>query len=327
MRAIRYHEYGDESVLSLDEVPKPNPGAGEVRVAIEAASVNPIDAKLRSGLLEPTAGLPHVCGVDLAGVVDAVGAGVTRLEPGDRVYGTGFGWKDDGTYAEYAAVPAARLATLPDAVSFETGAAAALVCATAWRGLVTRGDLRVGETCLVHGASGGVGHVAVQIAVNAGATVVGTARGEEATAFVEGLGATAVVDYREDDLADAVRASLAGRPVDVVLDSHADKHIETDLAAVGRGGRVVVIGQGARAALTPERALAAMFDDADIRFMSIMASMDDQRRVLTAVSPLLAAGSIDPVIEAAYPLAEAADAMAHAASPGVLGKIVIETTE
>ncbi|WP_336361172.1 NADPH:quinone reductase [Haladaptatus sp. ZSTT2] len=326
MRAIRYHDYGDESVLSLDEVPRPEPAAGEVRVAIEAASVNPIDAKLREGLLKPTAGLPHVCGVDLAGVVDEVGAGVTRLEPGDRVYGTGFGWQDDGTYAEFAAVPADRLAVLPEGVSFETGAAAALVCTTAWRALVTRGDLRVGETCLVHGASGGVGHVAVQIAARAGATVVGTAHGAEAAEFVTGLGADAVLDYREDELADAVHEALGGRPADVVLDAHAAKHLETDLAAVGRGGRIVVIGQGAPVTLSPSVSLAAMFDDVDVRFMSIMASTDDQRRVLDAVSPLLETGEISPSIEATYPLSEASAAMKHAASSGVLGKIVINVT-
>ncbi|MFB6123296.1 MAG: NADPH:quinone reductase [Haloferacaceae archaeon] len=322
MRAVRYHEYGDESVLRVDDVPDPGPGVGEALVSIRAASVNPIDAKLREGIPSPPPSLPHVAGVDLAGVVESVGPGVDRLAPGDRVYGTGFGWDDPGTYAEKAAVPADRLAVLSDAVDFETGAAAAMVFATAWRALVDRGDLSVGDTCLVHGAAGGVGHAGVQIAANAGATVVGTARDADADAVRE-FGADAVVDYRTDDLGSAVRDAVGA--VDVVLETHAGANLHGDLASLGRGGRAVVIGQGQTLTLDPGTSLSAMFDDVDVRFMSTMASTDDHARVLGRLVPLLADGRLEPRIDATYALAEAAAAQRYAAQSGVTGKVVLRT--
>ena len=325
MRAVRFHEYGDESVLQLDDIDRPEANAGQARVRIHAASVNPVDTKLREGVLEPTSELPHVAGVDLAGVVESVGDGVTDLEADDRVYGTGFGWTDQGTYAEYATVPADRLGTLPESVSFQEGAAAAMVYTTAWRALRDCADLSIGETCLVHGAAGGVGHAGVQIAHAAGATVVGTARPGDPAAAVEADGGVAV-DYREAALVEAIRDAIGDRGVDVVLETHAGEHLLDDLDLLARGGRVSIIAQGEPITLTPERGLGAMIDDARLAFMSVMASADDHARLLNRIGPLLADGTLGPRIAARYPLAEAADAQAHAMSTGVVGKVVIDTT-
>ena len=325
MRAVRFHEYGDESVLQLDEIDRPEPAAGHVLVRIHAASVNPVDTKLREGLLEPVAGVPHTAGVDLAGVVESVGDGVTELDAGDRVYGTGFGWTDDGTYAEYAAVPADRLGTLPESVSFEHGAAAAMVYTTAWRALRDCADLAVGDVCLVHGASGGVGHAGVQIANAAGATVIGTARPGDSFDAVEADGGVPV-DYRADDLVAAVREATDGREVDVVLETHLGKHLDADLELLSRGGRIAAIAQLEPYTLTPQTGLAAMINDTQLSFMSMMASQDDHARLLNRIAPLLADGRLEPRIAATYPLAEAAEAQEHAMSSGVIGKVVIDTT-
>lgn len=323
MRAARYHEFGGSDVLTVEDVPEPEPGPGEALVEVRAAGVNPIDAKLREGIVSPAPDLPHVAGVDLAGVVSAVGAGVD-LSPGDRVFGTGFGWRDPGTFAEYAAVPADRLATLPESASFVAAGASAMVLSTAFRSLVTRGDLAAADTCLVHGGAGGVGHVAVQLAASAGATVVATGRESDAE-VIRGFGADSVVDYREDDLGAAIRDAVG--PVDVVLETHLGANLHADLTALGRGGRVVAIGQGEPVTLDPGTALGAMFDDADLRFASTMASTDDHRRVLERCARLLAAGSVSPTVAATYPLDGAAEAMDHAVRSGVTGKVVIDVTE
>jgi NADPH2:quinone reductase len=321
MKAIRYHEHGDEDVLTVDDVPTPDPGHGEVLVRIHAASVNPIDTYVREGGVEPAGGLPHVGGADLAGVVETVGDGVGGIAAGDRVFATGLGLFEAGTYAEYVAAPAESLAPLPDEVSFVDGAAAAMAFATAWRGLAGRGELEVGDACLVQGGAGGVGHAAVQIAASAGATVVATASSDEA--FVRGLGADAVVDYRDDDVADRIREA-AGGDVDVVLETHAAANIGTDLDILGRGGRIVVLGEEGPIRIDPGASMTGKIADADVRFMSIMASRDDQVPILERVGPLLADGTFEVEIEATYPLAEAADAQRHVLSSGSRGKVVLE---
>lgn len=338
MRAMRYGRHGDADVQSLEEVADPEPGHGGAVVDVHAASVNPIDTYVREGSVEPTGGLPHVGGADAAGVVSAVGDGVAGVEPGDRVFATGLGLFEPGSYAERVAVPASRLAPLPDAVGFDEGAAAAMAFATAWRALSTRGGLSIGDACLVHGGEGGVGHAAVQIAAGAGATVVASASTDgdanadgdgdgagtdDATTFLRGLGADAVVDYRDDDLAESVRSALDGREVDVVLESHAAANLDADLDALARGGRVVVIGEEGTVELSPSTAMTAKVADADVRFMSIVASTADQAPILTRVGEALAAGELSVEIDATYPLAELPAAQRHATSDGVRGKVVV----
>ncbi len=324
MQAIRFHEHGDADVLTLDDVPEPTPAAGEVLVRVEAASVNPIDTYVRDGAVTPDGGLPHVGGADVAGVVERLGDGATGFDPGDRVFATGLGLFQPGSYAEYVAVPATQLAPLPDAVSFTDGAAAAMAFATAWRGLVTRGDLAVGDACLVHGASGGVGHAAVQIARHAGAMTVGTARPGEPASLVRDLGADAVVDYRADDLAGAIEAAVDGRGVDVVLETHAARNIADDLQVLARGGRIVVLGEETAIRLEPPTAMTAKIRDADVSFMSIMASPEDQSPILERVGRLLADGTFEVTVAETYPLAETAAAQRHAMEDGVVGKVVVE---
>lgn len=327
MRAVRYHDHGGPETLTVDEVDQPEPGEGEVLVKIEAASLNPIDTYLRDGNLSPAGGLPHIGGSDMAGVVDTVGDGVEAFEPGQRVFATGLGIFSQGTYAEYTVAPADMLAPLPDDVSFHDGAAAAMAFATAWRGLITRGDLEVGEVALVQGASGGVGHAAVQVADAAGAHVIGVAREGEPADFARELGADAVVDYRREKMADELRQAAGGREIDVVLESHADSQIASDLETLARGGRIVIIGEEGPIEITPPVSMTGKQADADLRFMSLAASPDDQAPILERVGPLLADGTFTVEIDSVYSLEEATAAQQRLMSSGVLGKVLLDPTK
>lgn len=324
MQAVRYHEPGGPEVLAVDEVPRPEPAPDEVLVDVRAASVNPVDSYVREGGLSPPGGYPHVGGADLAGVVESVGALVTEFQAGDRVFATGLGVLSSGTYAEYAAVSADVLAPLPESVSFQQGAAGAMACATAWLSLVERGGLTVDDVCVVHGASGGVGHAAVQLAVHAGARAIGTASEGEPTRFVESLGADAVVDYGREDLSDAIRAAAGDRPADVVLETHADANLAADLEALSRGGAIVVIGEEGSIELDPGLSMTAKQADADLRFTSLVASRERRGPVLRRVGPLLAEGALSVRIEATFGLDEVAAAHERLAGSGVLGKLAID---
>ena len=326
MRAVRYHEYGGPETLQVDDVSRPEPGRDEALVAIRAASLNPIDTYVREGGVEPAGGLPHIGGSDMAGVVEDVGEDVDRFEPGDRVFATGLGVFSPGTYAEYTVAPADQLAPLPEEVGFREGAAAAMAFATSWRALVGRGDLSIGDVALVHGASGGVGHAAVQVASQAGAFVVGTAREGESADVARDVGADAVVDYRAEDLAGEVRDATGGRPVDVILETHADAHVDDDLGLLARGGRIVALGEGGPIEIEPPTAMTAKQADADLRFMSIVASPDDQAPILERVGRFLADGRFEVRIDSAYPLEEAADAHRRLGESGVFGKVLLDPT-
>lgn len=324
MRAVRYHDHGDESVLTLETVPRPEPEADQALLRIEAASVNPIDTYVREGTVSPPDGLPHVGGSDLAGVVEAVGSDVTAFEPGDRVFATGLGLFSPGTYAEYTVAPVDQLAPLPESVPFRDGAAAAMAFATSWRGLVTRGELELGDVALVHGASGGVGHAAVQVAAEAGAFVVGTAREGAPSDLARALGADAVVDYRSDDLAGDLADATDDRPIDVVFEPHADVHLEANLERLVRGGRIVVIGEEGSITLDAGLSMTAKQADADLRFMSLMASPDDQAPILERVGERLADGSFTVEIDSVFGLDELPEAHRELLSSGTIGKIVVD---
>lgn len=320
IRAVRYHAYDDVSVLQVDHVTRPAPGDEEVLVDVHAASINPIDTYVLAGAVGE-GDLPRTIGSDLAGVVREVGTNVEAFEPGDRVFATCRGVIGDGTLTDACRVPVSVLAALPDSVSFADGAAAAMTFSTAWRGLITRGSLRLGDRCLVSGASGGVGHAGVQIARAAGATVVGLAQPARES-FVRSLGAR-VVDYRSEDLAREI-TTAAGGPIDVVLESHAGTNLEADLSALARGGCIVVIGEDEPITLDSAVSMRAKQADADLRFISLAASITDQRRLLEAIAPRLADGRFEPHIDSRYRLDEAASAYRRLGESGVRGSIVID---
>lgn len=318
MRAVRFHDHGDPNVLTIDEIEPLEPEDDEVRVSVRAAGVNPVDTYFRTGEYEPPT-LPMIPGTDLAGVVDNVGTDVSKIDEGDRVFATGLGNDRLGTYAEQVTVPVDRLARLPSGVSFESGAAAGVVVGTAWRALVDHADLEPTETCLIHGASGGVGHVAVQLAAAMGAHVVGTARPEYHDQL-KSLGASAVLDYTRarDDLAEQVRE--IGAP-DVILDTRVDEYLQFDADVAAPGARVICIGNASeRAQLTAIG--TAKNKDVRFQFMTLF-NAPDLSSVLARIASLLETGAVTPEIDRTLDLEAAADAQRAVMNESILGKIVL----
>ncbi|MFC4552698.1 MULTISPECIES: NADPH:quinone reductase [Halorussus] len=317
MRAVRYHEHGGRETLQVDEFDRPDPAPDEIRVEVRAAGVNPVDTYFREGSYEPPK-LPMIPGSDFAGVVDAVGEDVSAFAEGDRVFGTGLGNDRQGTYAEYVTAPTDCAARLPEDVSFDEGAAVALVGVTAWRALVDHAGVEPAETCLVHGGSGGVGHVAVQLAAASGATVLTTASEEHHDRLAD-LGADAVFDYRRDDLADAVVE--AGRP-DAILDHRLDDYLDFDAEVGAKGVRVAGIGN-----TVPEAGFdniaAARSREMSLHLMS-MFNTPDFAAVLEKLAALMEAGDLRVEIAETYDLEQADEAQRAVMEDSILGKLVVE---
>ncbi len=236
MRAVRFHEHGGPNVLELEEIETPTPDAGEVRIELRAASVNPVDTYFRSGDYQPPT-MPSIPGMDFAGIVDETGPEVTDYAPGDRVFGSNLGTGTHGSTAEYLTTPTGQIAPLPEGVGFETAGVAGVAAMTPWRALVDHASLEPGEYSLVHGGSGGVGHVGVQIAAGLGSGVVTTAKPAYHDRLLE-LGAHAVVDYRRDDLAAAIDEAIGGAP-DVVVDHMPEQYLQLDCDVAAHGARIV----------------------------------------------------------------------------------------
>ncbi|GAA4459502.1 NADP-dependent oxidoreductase [Phytohabitans houttuyneae] len=230
MNAIRFHDFGGPEVLEVAQVARPVAGPADVLVEVRAASVNPADWKIRSGVAALPVTLPFTPGFDLAGVVVAAGDRVTRFRPGDEVFGMPAPFV--GPYADYVRAPAADLAAKPRALSHAEAAAVSAVGLTAWQALVGIAEVGAGQRILVHAAAGGVGHVAVQIAKARGAYVIGTARTANHP-FLRDLGADELVDHTLEDFTDAVR------DVDVVLDNIGDAYGARSLDTLAPGGLLV----------------------------------------------------------------------------------------
>ncbi len=321
MRAIRYHEAGEPDVLQHETIDEPTPEHGEVLVEIRAAAVNPVDAKIRAST-DPAS--PKTTGSDLAGVVVDVGDGVSDYETGDRVFATGLhtGRFSGGSFAELATVPTDLLAPLPDEVSFEEGAAVALVGVTAWRALVDHADISPGETVFIHGGNGGVGHVAVGLANAMGATVVTTARPEYHDAL-ESLGAEHVFDYGRDDLVESVQAVTDG--VETILDHMPDAYIDFDIDIAALEGDIVIIAGGDT---TFEGTSPARGKELDVHMMSMSnlathPELPDIGPILEQLAKLMANDRLDVVIDRTYPLEEGAEAHRAVMEESVLGKILV----
>jgi NADPH:quinone reductase-like Zn-dependent oxidoreductase len=317
MRAVRYHDHGGPDVLTVEDIDVPEPGHGELRIAVRAAGVNPVDTYFREGAY-PVPELPMIPGSDAAGVVDAVGPGVEGFAEGDRVFATGLGNGRQGSYTERAIAPAEFCARLPEAVTFGEGAAVALVGVTAWQAFVAHAGVEPGEQVLVHGGSGGVGHVAVQLASAMGADVTTTARPEYTDHLVR-LGADTVVDYRQDDEELAAAVAEAGAP-DAVLDTHADSYLGLDCEVAAHGGRVVLIGNEGPEATLPMG--PGKSKDLRVQVMS-MYNTPDIGAVLERLTTLMARGELAPDVAGRYPFEEAGEAQRAVLEESFLGKLLV----
>jgi NADPH:quinone reductase-like Zn-dependent oxidoreductase len=305
MQAVIMNRFGEADVLHLAERPKPEPKPGEVLIRTSCVGVNYIDALTRAGKGVPVEGFPAIVGWDLAGVVAALGAGVTRFRVGDAVFGMPRFPRLAEAYAEYVSAPAHELALKPAAVDDATAASAPMIGLTAWLALFTQGGLRVGQRVFVHGASGGVGHVAVQLAREAGAEVIGAASAAHHD-FVAGLGANLVIDYADGAIERAVR------DVDLAID-HRGGDDFVRIVSVMRPGGVIATLKGA------DPAGEALAREKGVRVERVFVQPDGE--ALEKIADRLATGRLQVAVSDAVPLAEAS--AAHAVVERARGRVRI----
>jgi NADPH:quinone reductase len=322
MKAIRVHKTGGPEVLQIDEVPDPTPGEGQVVVRLHAVGVNPVDTYIRAGAYARVPTLPYVPGTDGAGVVKALGPGVRTVAVGDRVYIAGTaGETSTGAYAEMAVCTLGQVKPLPAAISFAQGAAVNIPYATAYRGLFHKARIVAGETVLVHGASGGVGIAAVQLARALGLTVIGTAGSERGKKLVRDQGAHHVLDHTTADYMSELGRVTDGRGPDVIIENLANVNLARDLDAVARYGRIVVIGNRGPIEINARQ---AMTKDAVIYGLSLFnATPPELASIHAGLVAGLANGTLRPVVGKELPLKEAAAAHTLVLERGAYGKIVL----
>jgi len=329
MRAIVIHEHGGRDKLILEDVPKPVANPGEIVVAVKAVGLNYLDIFVRRGMPGLHTDLPRITGGDIAGVIDEVGAGVTSVAVGQRVLLDpavqlpdgrvgALGEDTTGGLAEYISVPASNAIPLPDDVSFNDAAALPIAYGTAWRMLVTRGQIKPGEHVLILGASGGVGTGCVQIAKMKGCVVYAAASTEDKLARLKALGADVLVNYTEQpDFHRYVRSLTDGQGVDVVVNYTGGDTWVKSLKSVKLGGRLLTCG-----------ATAGYDPQTDIRFiwrkeMDIRGSDGWQREDLLALVEAVRAGQIKPVIDCVLPLEQTAEGHRLLEDRLVFGKVII----
>jgi len=339
MKAAIFAEFGGPQVVHLDDVPVPDPGPGEARIAVRAAAMNHLDLWVRRGLPFEII-MPHIGGSDISGVVDATGPGVVGVEPGTRVVvdpSLDYDWYDEapsgpnlpakemrligehtqGGFAEYCVVPAGNLVEVPESVSFQEAAAASLVGVTAWRALMVRGGLRTGEKVLITGASGGVSTLAIQMARLAGAEVFAVTSGPGNVAKARELGAHAVYDRNEVEWGREVFRDTGNRGVDLVLDSVGEAIWPDCLRALAVGGRLVTFGATTGAAGATE--IRLVFWKQLSILGSTMGSPADYRNAMNLVFQ----GNVEPVIHSVLPLERTREAHEMLEAGEVFGKIVL----
>jgi NADPH2:quinone reductase len=340
MKAVQFAAHGDRGVIEYDEFPEPDPADDEVLVSVKAGALNHLDVWTRRGLPGIDLEMPHVPGSDAAGVVESVGPDVDRFAPGDRVAVSAgvacgscefcrdgdrtrcvrfhiIGEHVPGVHAERVAVPAENLVPVPDGVPWEVAGSASLVFQTAWRMLRTRAAVRQGESVLVLGASGGVGHAAVQIADHAGAEVYATASSAAKLRHAEDCGADHVLDYTERSVTDWIREETGKRGVDVVVD-HVGAETWTDsLQSLAKGGRLVTCG--ATTGGRPETDINRIFWNQLEVIGSTMGTPGEVDDVLSLVWD----GTLEPHVREVLPMSEAARAHEMLEDREGFGKVVV----
>jgi len=318
MKAIRVSEYGGPAVLKLEDVPTPQPGPSQVLVRNHAVGINPVDTYLRSNTDNRGPKLPYTPGADAAGVIEAVGPGVTAVKAGERVY---VGGTVTGAYAELAVCEQGQVHPLPANASYAQGAAVNIPYATAYHALFNRARGEAGETVLVHGASGGVGIGAVQLARARGLTVIGTAGTERGRRMVAEQGAHHVLDHGAAGYLEECVRLTGGRGPDIIMEMLANANLQKDLGAIATRGRIVVIGNRGN---TEINARLAMNKDAAILGVALFHATPAQLiGIHAALVEGLRHGSVRPVVAQELPLAQAPRAHEAVMEPGHHGKVVM----
>jgi NADPH2:quinone reductase len=316
MKAIILKSFGGPESFELHDVPKPVPHAGQVLVRVHATSINPLDFQVRRGDYPEYVPLPSITGHDVSGVVEEVGPGVTAFSPGDEVWYTPQIFDGPGSYAEYHVASESIIGKKPASLSHLEAASLTLVGGTAWEALVVRAGLRVGESILIHGGAGGVGHVAIQLAKAIGAKVFTTVR-EENFEFARSLGADVTIDYVKNDYVDAIMQETGGRGVDVVFDTIGGNTLSRSPDALAQLGRIVSIVDTAQ----PQNIIQAWGKNASYHLVFTR----QNRGKLDELRALIERGQMRPHVGAVYSLADIPLAHARLETPnnGLRGKIAI----
>ncbi len=301
MKAVRINEWGQP--LQIEEISQPSPASDEVLVQVHAAAVNPVDQGTAAGYLKEMLTAPHTLGTDFAGEVVEVGADVTHVKPGDAVYG--FIPMRGGTFAEFVATKSSEVALKPQSLTFEQAAAAPLVGLSAWQTLVNVAKLQRGERILIHGAGGGVGSFAVQLAKDIGAYVIATEKGHN-VAFVKQLGADEVIDVDSQRFEDVVGQ------VDVVLDLVGGEYVERSFNVIKPGGRYVTTAARLQEGAGKEQGIVAMgqFTQPTIE-------------ELTKLAEAIDAGKLNVFVSRTFPIEETQSALYYKPEDGAPGKVII----
>lgn len=318
MKAIQVHKFGGPEVLEIHEVPTPKPGPGQILVRVRAAGVNPYDTYMRNGTYAIKPPLPYTPGSDAAGTVESVGEGVKKFKAGERVYTAK---TLSGAYAEYALADESQLYPLPEKISFAQGAGLWVPYGTAFTALHHHAKARPGETLLVHGASGGVGTAAVQIARAMGMTVIGTAGTARGLELVKKEGAHHAFDHSKAGYAEEILKATGGRGVDVVLEMLANVNLATDLKLLAIEGRAIVIGNRGEITINPRELMARR---ASVRGFTLWAATEaETREIHAAIAAGLENGTMRPIVGKELPLKDAPQAHQDVLAPGAFGKIVL----
>jgi NADPH2:quinone reductase len=318
MKTILVREFGGPEVLKLEEVPTPKPQPNQVLVKVHAAGVNPYDTYMRNGTYAIKPPLPYTPGSDAAGVVEAVGSGITKVKPGDRVYTAR---TVTGAYAEYALALEDQVHHLPENVSFEQGAGVFVPYGTAYFALHHHAKARAGETVLVHGASGGVGTAALQMAHAMGLTVFGTAGTDKGLDLVKREGAHRAFNHSKAGYQEEILKATGGKGVDVILEMLANVNLSGDLKLLALHGRVIVIGNRGEVTINPRDLMSRR---GSVLAFTLWATTEAEAAEIHAgIIAGLENGTLRPVVGKKIPLAEAARSHKEVLEPGSSGKIAL----
>lgn len=323
MRAVTIPEFGGPEVLTIAELPDPKPQVGEVLIDVAAAGVNRADLLQRTGNYPPPAGAPEWPGLECAGTITALGEGVTGWQVGQRVMALLAG----GGYAEQVAVPAGQIMPIPDGLDFAQAAAIPEALATAWANLKIAGGLKAGDDVLIVGGSGGVGSLAIQLANSLGARVITTAGGSDRAKRCRELGAAAAIDYRSQNIVEAVNEFTNGRGVDVILDVLGAGALSDNVDMLATDGILVIIGlqKGAKGELNLGKLMAkrARVTGTTLRSRSVAEKSVIVAEASACALPWYESGKLKPIVHAEYALADAAQAHRDLDSGQVFGKLIL----
>lgn len=341
MKAVIFRRHGEPAVLEYADVPTPRPGPEDVLLRVKACALNHLDIWIRQGIPAYTIALPHISGCDAAGTIEELGQSVQGLRVGESVFVNPglscqrcvwcqsghenlcdswgiFGAKTDGGYAEFAVVPAKNILRIPRVLSFEEAAAFPLVFVTAWHMLITRANLKAGETVLIHAAGSGVGHAAVQIAKWRGATVYTTVGSDAKIPKAKALGADVILNYQRENVVERIKDLTQGEGVEVVFEHIGPQTWEESIRLLKKAGRLVTCG----ATSGPSAPL-------DLRYvysreLSIFGSIMGTRRELEAITQLVGERTLKPIVDTVMPLREARAAQERMLSRDVFGKLILK---